>query len=263
MKAGGLPKQVEHASPAEPTAYLSEVFHSWQGEGLYVGHRQLFVRFAGCNLRCRYCDTTSAYEPEKDFTVTAARGNTVRVMNPVAAETLCRLVDRHGEPSDRCRELTLTGGEPLLWWRFLQVFLAGLEREKHRRLLETNGTLPDALVQIIDEVDIIAMDIKVASAAGTKVNAGVWRRFLEVARACEVFVKLVVGKTTTVQEISNIASVIRSVDVQIPVILQPVTEPDGRIAVPAATMEKLADTLSESLATVRVIPQVHRALGIR
>ena len=41
-------------------ANLIEIFSSVQGEGRYVGCRQLFVRFEGCNLQCRYCDTENA-----------------------------------------------------------------------------------------------------------------------------------------------------------------------------------------------------------
>ena len=38
-------------------APIVEIFSSIQGEGLLVGRRQIFVRFAGCNLDCNYCDT--------------------------------------------------------------------------------------------------------------------------------------------------------------------------------------------------------------
>ncbi|MBI2447469.1 MAG: 7-carboxy-7-deazaguanine synthase QueE, partial [Candidatus Omnitrophica bacterium] len=42
---------------------ISEIFSSIQGEGLYLGKRQIFVRFYGCNMRCAYCDTMpSRYE---------------------------------------------------------------------------------------------------------------------------------------------------------------------------------------------------------
>ena len=43
-----------------PLAQLNELFNSFQGEGLYVGQRQTFVRFAGCNLACQYCDSPQA-----------------------------------------------------------------------------------------------------------------------------------------------------------------------------------------------------------
>jgi len=41
-------------------ADIAEIFSSIQGEGLYVGRRQIFIRFCGCNLNCRYCDTETS-----------------------------------------------------------------------------------------------------------------------------------------------------------------------------------------------------------
>ncbi|MBP7836242.1 MAG: 7-carboxy-7-deazaguanine synthase QueE, partial [Candidatus Omnitrophica bacterium] len=50
---------------------IAEVFDSVQGEGLYLGEKQIFVRFYGCNLGCRFCDTKlqsfMEYEPEELF----------------------------------------------------------------------------------------------------------------------------------------------------------------------------------------------------
>jgi 7-carboxy-7-deazaguanine synthase len=49
--------------------YLSEIFVSFQGEGAHVGRRHLFVRLAGCNIRCRYCDTPDSLDRTATYTI--------------------------------------------------------------------------------------------------------------------------------------------------------------------------------------------------
>ena len=41
----------------ENRAKIKEIFSSIQGEGLYIGCKQIFIRFCACNLNCYYCDT--------------------------------------------------------------------------------------------------------------------------------------------------------------------------------------------------------------
>src|SRR3989339_2270889 len=53
-------------------APISEVFSSYQGEGIFVGQPQVFIRFCGCNLRCGYCDTPEnqhLHEHQKYFSL--------------------------------------------------------------------------------------------------------------------------------------------------------------------------------------------------
>ena len=68
--------------------YLSEVFVSYQGEGAHVGRRHLFIRLAGCNLRCSYCDTSYALDPPARFRL-YQRGEVAQErQNPVSCEDL-------------------------------------------------------------------------------------------------------------------------------------------------------------------------------
>ena len=80
---------------------IKEIFASIQGEGPYVGYKQLFVRFCNCNLKCNYCDTE--FMDGKDY-------------NP------CELADEVNKFSD-VHSVSLTGGEPLLQIEFLKDFL--------------------------------------------------------------------------------------------------------------------------------------------
>ena len=49
-------------------APIIEIFSSFQGEGLLIGERQIFVRFAGCNLNCNYCDTNDSKSEKSGIT---------------------------------------------------------------------------------------------------------------------------------------------------------------------------------------------------
>ncbi len=194
----------------EEIARIIEVFTSIQGEGIYVGQPHLFVRFWDCNLACGYCDT--------DY-----RG-------PYREYTLAQLQD---QVSQRIRTegphqaVSLTGGEPLLWWKFLKAWLPQLKALHQRTYLETNGVLADNLAQVLAWIDVIAMDIKPPSATGDR---PVWEehdRFLRTARQAgkEIFVKIVVTGATSDSEMDQAFEQVAAVDPRIPLVLQPVTPP--------------------------------------
>ena len=69
---------------------LVEIFSSIQGEGLFVGCRQVFVRLAGCNLFCRYCDTRDSFAVPAAARVETEAGSRMfgSITNPVAASEL-------------------------------------------------------------------------------------------------------------------------------------------------------------------------------
>jgi len=96
-----------------------EVFYSLQGEGLRTGQATVFVRFAGCNLACEFCDT--------DF----------RVRETYLVEELATEIKRVGGD---CRWVCFTGGEPTI--HDLQALSDLLHARGYSLQMETNGTRP-------------------------------------------------------------------------------------------------------------------------
>jgi len=243
----------KHPSSAD----VSEVFSSIQGEGLYVGRRQVFVRFRGCTLRCAYCDT-----PESRRTgpcrieTTAGSGEFLTVENPISSADL-RAAVRGLAGQARHHSVSLTGGEPLLHADFLAIWLASLGGG-HRVHLETNGTLPNELEKIIGLVDVVAMDVKLPSITGQEPRYDDHLRFLQAAARREVFVKAVFGEATPDSELDEVARIVCRVDPVLPVVLQPLTG-NGRPS--ARRLLSAQERLSRKLPNVLVIPQMHKIIG--
>jgi 7-carboxy-7-deazaguanine synthase len=104
---------------------VCETFYSLMGESTWVGLPAFFIRLSGCNLRCRYCDTTYAYEEGRQVTVAALLEAAKASPTPL---------------------VLVTGGEPLLQDETLAL-LSGLAAAGLEVCLETNGSRP------IDRVD--------------------------------------------------------------------------------------------------------------
>ncbi len=246
------------------TGSVQEIFASIQGEGLYCGQRQTFVRFAGCNLTCQYCDTPQSRVSNPEIcrieTSPALFGqicNLARiedVPNPIDSKTLvnaCRMLNSE--------VVALTGGEPLLQPDFLAQVLRELHNVELTTYLETNGTLHEALPEIVSFIDVIAMDIKLPSAAGIETDWDAHSKFLQTASFTDVFVKTVVCAKTTAEEITKCVELIADVDPRLTLIIQPMT---GGEPVPSDLLFNLQDLALESLNDVRVIPQCHKIIGV-
>lgn len=101
---------------------IVEIFHSIQGEGLLAGVPSLFVRTAGCNLRCAWCDTPYAQRLEDG--------------HELAVDEIVNRALASG-----ARHCVLTGGEPLLA-PDLPALAARLRAAGRHLTIETNATLP-------------------------------------------------------------------------------------------------------------------------
>lgn len=232
------------------TARVSELFSSLQGEGIHWGKKQIFLRFFACNMKCVYCD-----EAEKTF-----RGP----YEEVDAETLRNRILSMEATEGPHHSVSLTGGEPLLYADFLKRLLPLLKEDGFCIYLETNGTYPDRLREILPWTDIIAMDMKPPSATRDRSFWEEHRAFLEIGRARELFVKIVVTPETPLEEVAKAVEEIARVDRNIPLILQPVT-PYGEIkeTVSKGTLFSLEREARDRLQDVRTLPQLHKLVGIR
>jgi len=138
---------------------ISEIFHSLQGEGELAGMPSVFVRVAGCNLRCTWCDTPYAsWNPEGE---------------PRTVAEILAAVERF--PS---RYVVLTGGEPMLAPEIHEL-AAGLRATGRHLTIETAATIaPDGIA-----CDLASLSPKLANSTPNPEQFGpVWQAKHDAAR---------------------------------------------------------------------------------
>jgi 7-carboxy-7-deazaguanine synthase len=118
---------------------IADIFQSLQGEGKNQGKPCLFIRLAGCNLHCRWCDTPESQTGGLE-------------MHP---DSLLEQVGRINPPY-----ICITGGEPLLQGGELEPLLVALRKRGIFIDIETNGTVDFTRFQPYAS---ICMDVKCPS----------------------------------------------------------------------------------------------------
>ncbi len=99
-----------------PKLHVNEIFYSLQGEGARKGSANIFVRFAHCNLKCRFCDTE--FESYREIKVEY-------------------LLEECGQ--FLCKNIVFTGGEPLL--QLTGEVIKLFKKADYYLAVETNGTI--------------------------------------------------------------------------------------------------------------------------
>ncbi len=244
-----------------PKTDLVEIFSSVQGEGVLVGYRQIFVRFPGCNLNCRYCDTDFSKSESCQIEEIPGSGELKDLKNPVDFNEVKNLLHAWDTALPGAHHsISLTGGEPLIHSELLATWLPEL-KDIYPIYLETNGTLPDQLETLIDDIDWVSMDIKLHSQTGLRTDWETHRLFLQIANQTNCYVKLVVGDDTPDLELQLAADLVSGVSTKVPIILQPVTL-DNKINISTKRLLQMQALIAEIQPGVRVIPQTHRFLGV-
>lgn len=142
------------------TLVVNEIFHSLQGESTRAGRRCVFIRLAGCNLSCAWCDTRYAMEES-------------------GRELALDMVVEAVRPF-RSQLVEITGGEPLMQAATPEL-AAMLAREGYEVLVETNGSLD---ISVLPYPVSRIMDLKTPSSGMADRNR--WANLAHLRRGDEV-----------------------------------------------------------------------------
>lgn len=264
---------------ARTSARVIEVFASIQGEGLYAGEPQVFVRLRGCPLRCAWCDTPGSWSLNDgaNARIVSRDKGAARVRRELDWATpfqvACWIAEAEsGVP----RTISVTGGEPLMWPEFVR----GLrEMVGARRIhLETAGGHPRALARVLDAVAHVSVDLKLPADMGEVValdgedfeasphDAASWRaarrECLSLVAGRDACAKLIVSGGREPEAYEELIADLARFAPKLPLFVQPVTPMKAVAPATIATLETLVEEALDLGLRVRVMPQIHRALGV-
>ena len=229
-------------------APVIEIFSSFQGEGLLIGERQIFVRFAGCNLNCNYCDTNDSKSEKSGKLMTP--GEVLEEINKLLTPD--------------CKSISFTGGEPSLYPEFIS------EVSRHTDLnimLETNGTLPDN-ISSIEKLDMVSLDIKLPEHFDGEFDECIFLNEIKslnllMSKSINVYCKVVILPST---KIKSFKEVVEKLSQNIPnksnlkIIIQP-SSPLGEWKDINFKLFEFSEVVGQYF-DVSTIPQIHKILDI-
>ncbi|MGN0176853.1 MAG: 7-carboxy-7-deazaguanine synthase QueE [Methanobrevibacter sp.] len=229
-------------------APIIEIFSSFQGEGLLIGERQIFVRFAGCNLNCNYCDTNDS-KSEKSG----------KLMTP---EEVCEKINKILTPD--CKTISFTGGEPSLY----PEFISEVSRNFNLNImLETNGTLPDN-IDSIEKLDIVSLDIKLPEHFDNDFNEDILLNEIKslnllIAKCIMVYCKIVILPSTKIESFREVVEKLSeniSNKSSLKIIIQPSSPLNDWKDINSRLFE-YSEVVGQYF-DVSTIPQIHKILNI-
>jgi len=236
------------------TIQLSEIFTSIEGEGILFGTKTLFVRMAGCHLKCRWCDTS--------YALPMYSGNSYSI------DYVKKLIADHLQPFTY--KVNFTGGEPLVQHEAV-IELAKFVREKGlTTYLESACYDSDRFVKLLPHIDICKVEFKMSDSEVVDMNH--YDKLLQNEIRCLMasvsnrkitYIKIVVTNSTDTKEfavlVGNIFQHVSTKDI------------DGFVIQPSDTIDKptterllrFYDIVCSHYPEVRIIPQLHKQMGAR
>lgn len=236
-------------------ARVSEIFTSIEGEGIFVGKKTLFIRFSGCHLKCRWCDTQYALPLDSgtEYQIDEIEDLIIRELQPFTYK------------------VNFTGGEPLLQTDAVIKLADFIKKQtKLKTYIESSCFDSELFSKVLPYMDICKIEFKTDDSK--VVENEVYDSLLSNEIKClelavesnkTTYIKIVVTNSTNLESfknlVYNISKKIRPSDI-VGFIIQP------SHGVDQPTVNKLLDTydiVQPMFPEVRIIPQLHKEIGAR
>lgn len=236
-------------------ARVSEIFTSIEGEGIFVGKKTLFIRFSGCHLKCRWCDTKYALPLDSgtEYQIDEIEDLIIRELQPFTYK------------------VNFTGGEPLLQTDAVIKLADFIKKQTNlKTYIESSCFDSELFSKVLPYIDICKIEFKTDDSKVVE-NEVYDSLLLNEIKCLELavesnkttYIKIVVTNSTNLESfknlVYNISKKIRPSDI-VGFIIQP------SHGVDQPTVNKLLDTydiVQSMFPEVRIIPQLHKEIGAR
>lgn len=236
-------------------ARVSEIFTSIEGEGLFVGKKTLFIRFSGCHLKCRWCDTQYALPLDSgtEYQIDEIEDLIIRELQPFTYK------------------VNFTGGEPLLQTDAVIKLADFIKKQTNlKTYIESSCFDSELFSKVLPYIDICKIEFKTDDSK--VVENEVYDSLLSNEIKClelavesskTTYIKIVVTNSTNLESFKNLVYNI-SKKIKPSDILGFIIQPSHGVDQP--TVNKLLDTydiVQPMFPEVRIIPQLHKEIGAR
>ncbi|MDW0138273.1 MAG: 7-carboxy-7-deazaguanine synthase QueE [Nitrososphaeraceae archaeon] len=236
-------------------ARVSEIFTSIEGEGIFVGKKTLFIRFSGCHLKCRWCDTKYALPLDSgtDYQIDEIKDLIIKELQPFTYK------------------VNFTGGEPLLQTEAVIELADFIKKQTNvKTYMESSCFDSELFSKVLPYIDICKIEFKTDDSKVVE-DEEYDNLILNEIKCLELavesnkatYIKIVVTNSTNLESfknlVYNISKKIKPSDI-LGLIIQP------SFGIDQPTVNKLLDTydiVQPMFSEVRIIPQLHKEIGAK
>lgn len=236
-------------------ARVSEIFTSIEGEGIFVGKKTLFIRFSGCHLKCKWCDTKYALPLDSgtEYQIDEIKDLIIRELQPFTYK------------------VNFTGGEPLLQADAVIELADFIKKQTNlKTYIESSCFDSELFSKVLPFIDICKIEFKTDDSKVAE-NEEYDSLLLNEIKCLELavksnkttYIKIVVTNSTDLESFKNLVYNI-SKKIKPSNIVGFIIQPSHGVDQP--TVNKLLDTydiVQPIFPEVRIIPQLHKEIGAR